>query len=51
MKIYLNSCERPIQGLYDTTLGAEAKYSINFTQSNIKFCLSVYYNGSISFIC
>ena len=39
------------QRLPDDTLTPEAKYSINFTQSNIKFCLSVYYNGSISFIC
>ena len=29
--------ERPIQGLDDTTLIAEAKYSINFTQSGKGF--------------
>ena len=33
----------------DTTLTAEAKYPINFTQSNIKFCLNLHYNESNSF--
>ena len=32
--------EGPTQELDDTTLTAEAKYPINFTQSNRKFCLS-----------
>ena len=40
----------PIQGLGDTTLTAEAVYSINFTQSNSTFCLSLHYNGSNSFL-
>ena len=40
----------PIQGLGDTTLTAEAIYSINFTQSNSTFCLSLHYNGSNSFL-
>ena len=34
------------QGLDDTTLTAEKKYSINFTKSNKKFCLSWHYNGA-----
>ena len=34
------------QGLDDTTLTAEAKYPINFKQSNRKFVLSLLYNGS-----
>ena len=40
----------PIQGLGDTTLTAEAIYSLNFTQSNSAFCLSLHYNGSNSFL-
>ena len=30
------------QGLYDTTLTAQAQYSINFSRSNRKFCLSLH---------
>ena len=38
------------QGLCNTTLTAEAKYSINFTKSRKKkFVLSLHYNGSNSF--
>ena len=40
----------PTQGLDDTTLTAEAIDSFNFTRSNRKFSLSLYYNGSNSFI-
>ena len=41
----------PTQGLDGTTLDVtETNYSINFTQSNRKFCLSLYYNGSNSFL-
>ena len=36
----------PTQGLDDTILTAEAQYSINFSISNRKFCLSLHYNGS-----
>ena len=44
--------ERPTQGLNNTTLKAEAKFSINFSRSNRKFCLSLHYNRSDSFfIC
>ena len=39
----------PTQGLNDTTLTAEAQYSINFSRSNRKFGLSLHYNGSNSF--
>ena len=43
--------EGPTQGLEDTTLTAEAKYPINFTQSGKRFVLSIHYNGSNSFLC
>ena len=36
----------PTQGLDDTTLTAEAQYSINFSRSNKKFCLSLHYKRS-----
>ena len=39
----------PTQGLDDTTLTAQAKYPINFTQPRKRFVLSLYYNGSNSF--
>ena len=38
--------EVPTERLYDTTLTAEAKYSINFTQTRNRFVVSSYYNGS-----
>ena len=38
--------EGPTQGLDDTTLTAEAKYSINFTQSGKNFVLTLHYNES-----
>ena len=34
--------ERPTQGLNDTMIMAEAKYSINFPKWNRKFCLSLF---------
>ena len=40
----------PTQGLDDTMLTAKAQYSINFSRSNRKFCLSLHYNGSSSFL-
>ena len=43
-------CEGPTEGLDDTTLTAEAKYPINFTQSGKRFVLSLHYNGSNSFL-
>ena len=36
------------QGLNNTTIFAEKMYSINFTKTNIKFCLSLHYNGDNS---
>ena len=38
------------QGLDDTALTEEDQYSINFSRSNTKFCLSLHYNGSNSFL-
>ena len=40
----------PTQGLNDTTLTAKAQYPINFSRSNRRFCLSLHYNGSNSFL-
>ena len=34
----------PTQGLDDTSLTAEKEYSINFTEQQKKFCLSLHYN-------
>ena len=42
--------EGPAQRLNDTTLAAEAKYPISFTQSGKRFVLSLHYNGSNSFL-
>ena len=42
--------EEPTQGLDDTTLTAEAKYPINFTQWGKRFVLSLHYTGSHSFL-
>ena len=39
----------PTKRLDDTTSTAEAKYPINFTQSEKIFVLSLHYNGSNSF--
>ena len=49
-KHILTLSEGPMQGIDDTTLTAEAKYSINITQSNKNFCLSLHYKGSNSFL-
>ena len=40
----------PTQVLDDTTLTAKAEYSINFSRLQRKFCLSLYNNGSKSFL-
>ena len=40
----------PTQGLDDYTLTAEAQYSIAFSRSNRKFCFSLRYNESNSFL-
>ena len=42
--------EGPTQAFDDTTITAEAKYSINFTRLGRKFCLSLHYNGNYSFL-
>ena len=42
--------EGPTQGLDISTLTAEAKYAINFTQSGKRFVLSLNYNRSNSFL-
>ena len=34
----------PTQGLDNTTLTAEAQYSINFSRSQRKFCLCLHYD-------
>ena len=36
----------PTQGLYDTTLTAEAGYSIDFSEQGREFCLCLHYGGS-----
>ena len=40
----------PTHELDDTTLTAEKKYSITFTVSERKFCLSFHYNGASSYL-
>ena len=39
-----------VQGINDTTIYAEKLYSINFTENNKKFCLSLHYNGDNSYL-
>ena len=39
----------PTPGLDDTTLTAEVKDPLNFTQPNERYALSLHYNGSKSF--
>ena len=39
----------PTQGL-EHTLSAEKMYSINFTEHNKKFCLSLHYSGANSYL-
>ena len=38
------------QGLANTTIYAEKLYSVNFTKTNTKFCLSLRYNGANSYL-
>ena len=42
--------EGPTRGLDYTTLAAEAKYPINFTQSGKRSVLSLHYNGNNSYL-
>ena len=39
----------PTQGL-EHTVSTEKVYSINFTEHNKKFCLSLHYNGANSYL-
>ena len=39
-----------VQGLDNTTIYAEKLHSINFTENNKKFCLSLHYNGASSYL-
>ena len=39
-----------VQGLDNTTIDAEKMYSINFTENNKTFCLSLHYNGANSYL-
>ena len=49
-KNILNLGKDFIQGLNNTTIYAEKLYSINFTKTNTKFCLSLHYNGANSYL-
>ena len=40
----------PTKGLDDTTVTTEAQYLIDFSRSNIKLWLGLYYNGNSSFL-
>ena len=40
----------PMQGLGEHSLTAEKMYSINFSKDNIKFRLSLHYNGANSYL-
>ena len=49
-KKYISILEGPIQGLDDTALTAERRYSINFTESRKRFSVSLHYNGANSYL-
>ena len=40
----------PADGLDDTAITAEAKFFVNFVEQQDKFCLSLYYHGSSSYL-
>ena len=42
--------EDPTQGLGDTTMTAEKKYWIDFTETRNKFCLSLHYNEAYRYL-
>ena len=42
--------EEPTHGLEGTTLSTEKRYSINLTENNKKFCLSLHHNGADSYL-
>ena len=39
-----------IQGINDTAIYAEKTYSVNFTKSKGRLCLSLHYNGDNSYL-
>ena len=39
-----------VQGIDNTTIYAEKFYSINFTKTNTKFCLSLHCDGASSYL-
>ena len=39
-----------IQGFGNTNIYAVKLYSVNFTETNTKFCLSLHYNGENSYL-
>ena len=41
--------KEPTDGLDDTTVTAEAEYSVNITNSRNKICLNLHYNAANSF--
>ena len=49
-KDFLILGEGPAQELHGTTLTAEKKFSINFSENIKKFCLSLHYNGTNSYL-
>ena len=49
-KKFLILAKDPTQGLDNTTLTVEAQYSINFSISNRKFCLTLHHNRSNSLL-
>ena len=40
----------PKKGLYDTTVNAKREYTINFSEQQNKFCLSLHYNVANSYL-
>ena len=49
-KYILMLCKGTTRGLDNTTLTAEAKYFINFSRRQRKFCSSLHYDGSNNFL-
>ena len=49
-KTFLILGKGPTQRLGEHSLTAEKMYSINFSKDNIKFCLSLHYNGANSYL-
>ena len=49
-KRYFNFWKKSSTRIIDTTLTAEAQYSVNCSRSNRTFCLRLHYNGSNNFL-